>query len=264
MQKITEQGNKIRELKSKKADKSTLEPEVKILLNLKADYKTLTGKDWKPGAVAAPVAVETATPPINTNSMPGTNGVDELVSRVNEQGNIVRNLKTNKAAKEEVDAAVKILLDLKGEYKKLTGTDFPVPGRGKDAKPQKVKEVKAKQAKEPAAKIKPVPVEAAAGDSGLKKQTRLGLEAKKEEDLSDWYSQVITKGELIEYYDVSGCYILRPWSFAIWEVIKDWFDKEIKRLGVQNCYFPMFVSRAALEKEKTHIADFSPEVSQKL
>jgi bifunctional glutamyl/prolyl-tRNA synthetase len=38
-------------------------------------------------------------------------------------------------------------------------------------------------------------------------------------------------------------------------------DPEIKKLGVQNCYFPLFVSRAMLEKEKTHIADFSPEVS---
>lgn len=65
---------------------------------------------------------------------------------------------------------------------------------------------------------------------------------------------------MIEYYDVSGCYIFRPWSFAIWESIKDWFDGEIKKLGVQNCYFPMFVSQAALQKEKDHIADFAPEV----
>lgn len=137
---------------------------------------------------------------------------------------------------------------------------------------------------------------------------RLGLEAKKEENLSDWYSQVsdiglkvsftptkafstsrkailnmnknhctsqffsedscpillplqvITKAEMIEYYDVSGCYVLRPWSFAIWESIKEFFDREIKKLGVENCYFPMFVSQAALEKEKSHIEDFAPEV----
>jgi len=66
---------------------------------------------------------------------------------------------------------------------------------------------------------------------------------------------------MIEYYDVSGCYILRPWAYAIWESIKDFFDAEIKKLGVQNCYFPMFVSHHALEKEKTHIADFAPEVA---
>ena len=72
--------------------------------------------------------------------------------------------------------------------------------------------------------------------------------------------QVITKGEMIEYYNVSGCYILRPWAYSIWEAISGWFDKEIKKLGVKNCYFPIFVSRSVLEKEKTHIADFAPEV----
>lgn len=67
---------------------------------------------------------------------------------------------------------------------------------------------------------------------------------------------------MIEYYDISGCYILRPWSFAIWEIIKKWFDIEIKKLGLRNCYFPMFVSQNALQKEKEHIADFAPEVCQ--
>lgn len=71
---------------------------------------------------------------------------------------------------------------------------------------------------------------------------------------------MITKAEMIEYYDVSGCYVLRPWSFSIWETIKEFFDREIKMMGVENCYFPMFVSQAALEKEKSHIADFAPEV----
>jgi len=57
---------------------------------------------------------------------------------------------------------------------------------------------------------------------------------------------VIIKGELIEYYDISGCYILRPWSFSIWEKIKAAFDGWIKKLGVQNAYFPLFVSEKAL------------------
>ena len=72
---------------------------------------------------------------------------------------------------------------------------------------------------------------------------------------------MLTKAEMLEYYDVSGCYILRPWSYSIWESIKDFFDGEIKKLGVTNCYFPIFVSQAVLEKEKDHIADFAPEVT---
>merc|ERR1712176_395561 len=92
-------------------------------------------------------------------------------------------------------------------------------------------------------------------------ETRLGVEAKKAENLPDWFQQTITKADLIEYYDVSGCYVLLPGSYAIWDAIKDFFDGEIKKLGVENSYFPMFVSQAALEKEKDHIADFSPEVA---
>ena len=72
--------------------------------------------------------------------------------------------------------------------------------------------------------------------------------------------QVITKSEMIEYYDVSGCYILRPWAFSIWECIQKFFDQRIKQLGVENCYFPIFVSSHALNKEKAHVADFAPEV----
>lgn len=47
-----------------------------------------------------------------------------------------------------------------------------------------------------------------------------GLGVIKEDNTSEWYSQVVTKAEMIEYHDISGCYILRPWAFAIWEHIK--------------------------------------------
>jgi len=95
--------------------------------------------------------------------------------------------------------------------------------------------------------------------SGKSKQ--LGIEAQKEKNFPEWYAQVITRSEMIDYYDISGCYILRPWSFAIWETIKEFFDREIKKLGVQNAYFPLFVSERALNKEKDHVEGFAPEVA---
>lgn len=66
---------------------------------------------------------------------------------------------------------------------------------------------------------------------------------------------------MLDYYSVSGCYILKPWSYSIWEEIQSWFNKEIKKLGVQNSYFPMFISHSVLEREKDHIEGFSPEVA---
>ena len=49
-------------------------------------------------------------------------------------------------------------------------------------------------------------------------------------------------------------------NYAVYFLV-DFFDREIKKLGVENCYFPMFVSSSALEKEKEHIEDFAPEVA---
>eukprot|EP00823_Brevimastigomonas_motovehiculus_P005731 TRINITY_DN4273_c0_g1_i1.p1 TRINITY_DN4273_c0_g1~~TRINITY_DN4273_c0_g1_i1.p1 ORF type:complete len:755 (-),score=273.91 TRINITY_DN4273_c0_g1_i1:166-2430(-) len=89
----------------------------------------------------------------------------------------------------------------------------------------------------------------------------IGIDAKKEQDFSEWYSQVVSRTEMIEYYDVSGCYILRPWAYRIWELIQQFFDTEIKKLGVENSYFPLFVSKRALTAEEDHVAGFAPEVA---
>ncbi|XP_053667644.1 bifunctional glutamate/proline--tRNA ligase [Anopheles marshallii] len=261
---ITAQGDKVRALKSGKADKATVDSAVAALLKLKADYKTLTGKDWKPGATAAAVTPVPNAKQDKENMCPASGTEQEvLVEKITKQGDTVRSLKGSGAAKAEIDAAVKVLLELKAEYKKLTGTDYVPAGGAATAGRQQSKPASAKKESKPKPDQKPKPEPKAGKDDGTgpKKQTRLGLEATKEDNLPDWYSQVITKGEMIEYYDVSGCYILRHWSFAIWKAIRNWFDAEITKLGVKECYFPIFVSRAALEREKTHIADFAPEVA---
>lgn len=93
------------------------------------------------------------------------------------------------------------------------------------------------------------------------KVSQLGLDARKLEEFGDWYSEVCTKSEMISYYEISGCYILRPWAYSIWDSIHQWFDGQIKALGVQNCYFPLFVTESVLNKEKDHVEDFAPEVA---
>lgn len=117
----------------------------------------------------------------------------------------------------------------------------------------------------------PAPASASAPASGAKKEKKddakledaklIGINVDKEKDFSTWYTQVVTKGEMLDYYDVSGCYILRPNSYFVWETIQDYFNVRIKKLGVQNTYFPMFVSQRVLEKEKDHIEGFAPEVA---
>jgi hypothetical protein len=95
----------------------------------------------------------------------------------------------------------------------------------------------------------------------VKKETMLGLSVTKEGNFADWYTQVVTLSEMIDYSDISGCYILRPWAYFLWETIQRWFDEQIQQLGVRNTYFPLFVSEKALNTEKDHVEGFAPEVS---
>lgn len=101
MRKIAEQGDKVRKLKSEKAEKPVVDVEVKLLVALKAEYKSLTGKDWKPPAPAVPASPVTLVPAveIQTASPAMTDGAKELTAKINEQGDVVRNLKSSKAPK---------------------------------------------------------------------------------------------------------------------------------------------------------------------
>ncbi|CAG8623108.1 9397_t:CDS:2 [Paraglomus brasilianum] len=91
--------------------------------------------------------------------------------------------------------------------------------------------------------------------------SKTGIEVQKEKDFSTWYQQVLTRSDMLEYYDISGCYVIRPLAYNIWQEIEKFFDAEIKKLGVEDAYFPMFVSQRVLEKEKAHIEGFAPEVA---
>nr|GEU67550.1 proline--tRNA ligase, cytoplasmic [Tanacetum cinerariifolium] len=108
---------------------------------------------------------------------------------------------------------------------------------------------------------KPAKSTAAKSAKGRKKETGLGLTNTKDGNFGEWYSEVVTNGEMIEYYEISGCYILRPWTMAIWETMQNFFDPEIKKMNIKTCYFPLFVSNTVLQKEKDHIEGFAPEVA---
>ncbi len=93
-----------------------------------------------------------------------------------------------------------------------------------------------------------------------KKQT-LGLTVKKDENFSEWYTQVIQKADLADYTSVSGCIVFKPYSYAIWEKIQRFIDDRLKKSGVKNCYFPMFIPESLLTREKEHVEGFTPEVA---
>src|SRR3989344_8196053 len=95
----------------------------------------------------------------------------------------------------------------------------------------------------------------------MPKKSQEGLTAKKNENFSEWYHQLIIKAELADYTSVSGCMVLKPIAWEIWEKIRDEVDKKIKKIGVKNVYFPMFIPEKLLAKEEKHVEGFSPEVA---
>lgn len=90
---------------------------------------------------------------------------------------------------------------------------------------------------------------------------KFGITARKEDNFHDWYTQVILRGELLDYYDIRGCFIMRPASMFMWSSIRNWFESQIQKMGVQECYFPMLVSKKNLELEKDHLENFNPELA---
>ena len=81
------------------------------------------------------------------------------------------------------------------------------------------------------------------------------------EDYSEWYNQLVLRAELADYAPVRGCMIVRPYGWALWENITAALDKRFKATGHVNAAFPLLIPRSFIEKEKSHVAGFSPELA---
>lgn len=81
------------------------------------------------------------------------------------------------------------------------------------------------------------------------------------EDFPQWYTDVVLKTELVDYGPVKGTMVIRPYGYAIWEVIQRELDKRFKESGHENAYFPMLIPYSYLVKETEHVEGFAPEVA---
>lgn len=84
---------------------------------------------------------------------------------------------------------------------------------------------------------------------------------KKSENISEWYTAVIQLAGLCDYGPAKGTMIIKPYGYAIWELIQEALNERIKAGGVGNSYFPLFIPMSFLEKEKDHIDGFAPELA---
>ncbi len=82
---------------------------------------------------------------------------------------------------------------------------------------------------------------------------------KRKDDYSQWYNELVLKSGLAEHSDVRGCMVIKPYGFAIWELMKEALDKRFKETGHVNAYFPLFIPKSYLSKEAEHVEGFAKE-----
>ena len=80
-------------------------------------------------------------------------------------------------------------------------------------------------------------------------------------DFAKWYNDIIREADLVDYSSVKGSMIIRPYGYAIWEMIQSVLDKKFKELGHVNVQMPMFIPESLLNIEKSHVEGFAPEVA---
>lgn len=93
------------------------------------------------------------------------------------------------------------------------------------------------------------------------KDKQEGITVKKADNFSEWYTQIISKTEFVDYTSVSGGLAFRPDGYFAWETIQRNTDAMFKEVGIQNVYFPMLIPEKLLNKEKEHVKGFNPEVA---
>ena len=81
----------------------------------------------------------------------------------------------------------------------------------------------------------------------------------REQDYSQWYNDLVLKGELADYSAVRGCMVIKPYGFALWENMRDTLDRMFKETGHVNAYFPLFIPKSFLSKEAAHVEGFAKE-----
>ena len=81
------------------------------------------------------------------------------------------------------------------------------------------------------------------------------------EDFSRWYTDVVRRAELADYSPVKGSMVIRPYGYAMWELMQQALDRRIKATGHVNAYFPMFIPEGLLRKEAAHVEGFAPQVA---
>jgi prolyl-tRNA synthetase len=81
----------------------------------------------------------------------------------------------------------------------------------------------------------------------------------REENYSKWYNDIVQRADLAENSAVRGCMVIKPYGYAIWELMQSALDKMFKDTGHSNAYFPIFIPKSFFSKEAAHVEGFAKE-----
>src|SRR5262249_9570104 len=81
------------------------------------------------------------------------------------------------------------------------------------------------------------------------------------EDFSRWYLDVVRRAELADYSPVKGFMVIRPYGYAMWELLQQALDRRLKASCHVNAYFPLLIPESRLMREAEHVEGFAPQVA---
>ncbi|MDR2268821.1 MAG: proline--tRNA ligase [Rickettsiales bacterium] len=88
---------------------------------------------------------------------------------------------------------------------------------------------------------------------------KTAIEPARAENFSQWYQNLIVAADLAESSPTRGCMTIKPYGWAIWELMQSELDRRIKAQGVQNAQFPLLIPTEFLSREAEHVAGFAKE-----
>ena len=95
----------------------------------------------------------------------------------------------------------------------------------------------------------------------MSKENQEKITAGKNENFSEWFSQVVQKCELADLrYNVKGFLVFQPWSVLAMEKMYKFMEKNLQKKGHKPYWFPTVIPKSNFEKESSHVKGFTPEV----
>jgi prolyl-tRNA synthetase len=92
-------------------------------------------------------------------------------------------------------------------------------------------------------------------------ETEKDVQNARDEAFSKWYIDTVIKAQLADYTPVRGSMVIRPYGYAIWELMQGYVDRALKATGHQNAYFPLFIPLSFIQKEAEHVEGFAPQLA---